>query len=342
MKKYLKVFLYIIFLLAVVITALEIFARHIPGWNQWVNIVGNPDHRIPPHSAKDINSDGIRSRFEADEFREEDFNIIFLGDSFTYGLWLQDHEAIPQVFEKLARERYPNQKIHVANFGWVSSSPLLSLRLLKDIGKKYHPDLIIQIIDMTDVGDDMYYDAILEHRGIYVIGQYMPTLTLLLQKAIREHTQWDRVSQWLFGLPRKHYFILEQPIEKSAYGFDFMKSHIDETYVYTKDELSAKYMMFVIPRYFQYRPSESPDDWEAKAGEYSAPGPYSMEPFKYFEKMKKEVPYPLYSRLLDFKSTTLKQTVFPNDAHLNNDGANLAAQAIFNDCEKENCFSAKK
>jgi len=58
--------------------------------------------------------------------------------------------------------------------------------------------------------------------------------------------------------------------------------------------------------------------------------------------MKKEVPYPLYSLLLDFKSTTLKQTVFPNDAHLNNDGANLAAQAIFNDCEKENCFSAKK
>lgn len=342
MKKQLKVFLYIVFLLAVVVTALEIFARYIPGWNQWINIVGNPDHRMPPHSAGDINSDGVRSRREAVEFREEDFNVIFLGDSFTYGLWLQDHESIPAVFEKVAREQYPTAHINVVNFGWVSSSPLLSLRLLKDIGKTYHPDLVIQVIDMTDVGDDLYYDAILNHRGIYAIGQYMPTLTLLLQKMIREHTHWDAVSQSLFGLPRKHYFIVEQPIEKSAYAFDFMKSHIDATQTYAKDVLSAKYIMFVVPRYFQYRPSESPDDWEAKSGEYSAPGPYSMEPFKYFEKMKREVAYPVYSLLPDFQNSTVKQTVFPNDAHLNADGAALAAQAIFNNCEKEKCFSVKK
>lgn len=342
MNKYLKVFLYIIFLLVVVITAVELLARRIPGWNQWINIVGNPDHRIPPNSASDINDDGLRSRRTAADFREEDFNIIFLGDSFTYGLWLQDHEAIPAQFEKIAREKYPKARINVVNFGWVSSSPLLSLRLLKDIGKKYHPDLIIQVIDMTDVGDDMYYDAILNHRGIYTIGRYMPTLTLLLQKAIREHTEWDTVSQALFGLPRKHYFIVEQPIEQSAYAFDFMKTHIDETYMYAKDELSAKYMMVVIPRYFQYRPSESPGDWEAKMGEYSVPGPYSLEPFKYYDRMKKQVPYPVYSLLDDFKNTPLKQTVFPNDAHPNSDGAAFAAQAIFNYCEKENCLSAKK
>jgi hypothetical protein len=341
MKKTFRVFLYIVFLLTVVITALEIFARHIPGWNQWMNIVGNPDHRIPPHSAGDINADGVRSTREAAEFREEDFNIIFLGDSFTYGLWLNTPETIPAVFEKMAREHYPDAHINVVNFGWVSSSPLLSLRLLKDIGKKYHPDLIIQIIDMTDVGDDMYYDAIINRRGIYVLGQFMPTTTLLLQKAIREHTQWDRVSQWMFGLPRKHYFIVEQPIEQSAYAFDFMKMHIDETYLYAKDELSANYMMFVMPRYFQYRPSESPDDWEAKMGEYSAPGPYSMEPFKYFATMQAQVPYRLYSLLPDFQQTTVKQTVFPGDAHLNSEGARFAAQAIFSYCEKESCFSNK-
>lgn len=342
MKKYFKVFLYIVFLLVVVITTLEVSARYIPGWNQWINIVGNPDHRMPPHSASDINSDGVRSRREAADFREEDFNIIFLGDSFTYGLWLNDDQSIPAIFEKMARESYPDAHINVVNFGWVSSSPILSLRLLKDIGKKYHPDLIIQIIDMTDVGDDMYYDAIINRRGIYVIGQYMPTLTLLLQKVIREHTEWDKVSQWMFGLPRKHYFIVEQPIEESIYAFDFMKNHIDETHLYAKNELSAKYMMFVMPRYFQYRPSESPDDWEAKMGEYSVPGPYSMEPFEYYDRLQQQVAYPVYSLLPDFKNTTVKQTVFPNDAHLNTDGAIVAAQAIFNNCEKEDCFSAKK
>ena len=342
MKKLLKIFLYIIFLLVIVITAVELLARHIPGWNQWINIVGNPDHRIPPNSAPDINTDGLRSLRTAADFREEDFNIIFLGDSFTYGLWLQERETIPAQFETMAKAKHPDARISVVNFGWVSSSPLLSLRLLKDIGKKYHPDLIIQVIDMTDVGDDMYYDAILNHRGIYVIGRYMPTMTLLLQKAIREHTDWENISQTLFGLPHKHYFIVEQPIAQSVYAFDFMKTHIDETYAYAKDELSAKYMMVVMPRYFQYRPSESPDDWEAKAGEYSVPGPYSLEPFKYYDKMQKEVPYPVYSLLSDFQNTSVKQTVFPNDAHLNADGAAFAAQAIFNYCEKEKCIPAKK
>lgn len=333
---------YIVFLLVVVIGLLEILARQIDGWNQWLNIIGNPDHRMPPHSAPDINSDGIRSKREASDFHEEDFNIIFLGDSFTYGLWLNDVDAIPQVFEKIAREHYPNRKINVANFGWVSASPLLEFRLLKDIGKKYHPDLIIQVIDMTDVGDDLYYDDIINHRHIYAIGRYLPTTTLLLQKSIQKHTHWDNLFRAVFGVPRKRYFIVEQPLEQTRYGFDFLKSHVDQTYEYAKDELSARYLMVVIPRYFQYRPEESPDDWEAKDGEYSTPGPYSLEPFKYFDEMKAKVPYPVYSLLPDFRDSKITPTVFHNDAHPNKDGAHLAAEAIFRDCEQVKCFSGMK
>ena len=339
MKHSLRIAAYIVFLWVVVIVSIEILGHFIPGWNQWVNLIGNPDHRIPPHSAPDINGDGIRSRYEAEAFGVDDYNIVFLGDSFTYGLWLGDRQTIPQVFESLARERYPEKKINVANFGWVSSSPLLSLRLLKDIGKKYHPKLIIQIIDMTDVGDDLYYDAIINHRNIYAIGQYMPTMTLLLQKAIREHTEWDRLSQWLFGLPRKHYFIVQQPLEQTRYGFDFMKSHIDETYIYATQDLSARYMLFIIPRYFQYRPEESPRDWEAKKGEYPMEGPYLLEPFKYFDEMKTKVPYPVYSLLPDFQNTTVRPTVFPDDAHPNKGGARVAAEAIFKYCQQENCIA---
>lgn len=334
--KTLKALAYLLFLLLAVLVLLEVAARFVPGWNQWVNLVGNPDHRIPPRSGPDINSDGIRSRREASDFTPDGYNVIFLGDSFTFGLWLGDKQNIPQQFEKIALAAQPGRDIKVANFGWVSSSPLLSLRLLKDIGKKYHPDLVVQIIDMTDVGDDLYYHALINKTGIYRWGQYAPTTTLFLQKSIREHTNWDDLSQRWFGLPKKHYFIVQQPMEKSRYAFDFMRQHIDATYTYARDELGARYMLVIIPRYFQYNIKESPKDWEKLAGEYQVPEPYAMEPFRYFDEMKSSAPYPVYSLLPDFKAATAP-TVFEGDAHLNASGARLAAEAIYRYCQQSAC-----
>ena len=44
------------------------------------------DHRLPPGDPeRPTNSDGIRDRREAEAFREEGTNLVFLGDSFTYG-----------------------------------------------------------------------------------------------------------------------------------------------------------------------------------------------------------------------------------------------------------------
>lgn len=338
LRKSLKIFAYLIFLLLVVAFAVEGLARFIPGWNQWVNLIGNPDHRIPPNSTPDINSDGIRSRREASDFTEANFNILFLGDSFTYGLWLGDKETIPAQFEKIAAQTFPNKNIKTANFGWVSSSPFLSLRLLKDIGEKYKPDLIIQLVDMTDIGDDIYYQAIVNGEGIYDFGKYFPTLTLLLQKSIREHTQWDGLSQKLFVIPRQRYFIVEQPLAETRWGFEKLKQNIDATASYAREHLNANYMLFVMPRYFQYRPEESPQDWEALAGEYSVPGPYSQEPFRYFAEMALQVDYPVVSLLPDFKNLSVAPTVFPNDAHLNSDGARFAAERVFEHCLALGCL----
>ena len=77
-------------------------------------LVDNVDHRNKPNSG-DINSDGIRSRFESEHFEEEDFNILFLGDSFVYGLNLPDAEkAFPQQFERISRGLHPEKRINAA------------------------------------------------------------------------------------------------------------------------------------------------------------------------------------------------------------------------------------
>ena len=115
------------------------------------------DHRMRP-DGDEINSDSLRFRGEAGSIDVDDFNIVFLGDSFTYGLFLEYEDAVPYVTEQQLASRKCDTQVRVVNFGWPSSSPLLSVRLLRDIGHKYHPDLVVYMLDMTDFHDDLDYE----------------------------------------------------------------------------------------------------------------------------------------------------------------------------------------
>jgi hypothetical protein len=67
------------------------------------------DHRIPPYAREGINGHGLRMRRQSTDFTAETTNVVFLGDSFVYGNWLEDHETIPVQLETLARaERSSN------------------------------------------------------------------------------------------------------------------------------------------------------------------------------------------------------------------------------------------
>jgi hypothetical protein len=57
-------------------------------------------------------------------------------------------------------------------------------------------------------------------------------------------------------------------------------------------------------------------------------GPYSLEPFRYFEELSKEVDYPIYSLLETFQKNEVFPTSFEDDPHWNRKGAQVAASAI--------------
>jgi len=104
---------------------------------------------------------------DSNAFREEDTNIIFLGDSFVYGWGVRIEDSIPYVLEEKLNDNKTGKRYKVANFGWISSSPLLSSRLLKDIGHKYKPDLVFLAVDMSDFHDDIKYQFALERKGLF-------------------------------------------------------------------------------------------------------------------------------------------------------------------------------
>jgi hypothetical protein len=289
-----------------------------------------------PNTAE-TNSDGIRIDREADEFTSDALNIIVLGDSFVYGLRMYRHLAFPQQLERIIRSRNTQMEANVANFGWISSSPYLSLRLLKDIGKKYNPDVAILCIDMTDFHDDMKYKHLIERDLLLYKGlSFCPGLITFVQKIVW-HSKCDRLYELMFGQPRHRFLLVNKPLDETRKWFDTTLQAIEQTHRYVRDELNAHFILAVLPRSFQYSDRECPLSWEGTA--YVNLGPHSREPFVLFEELRSTVDYPIHGLLDDFENSGVFPTCLYDDPHWNIEGNALAARAIYDILVEEHMLS---
>jgi hypothetical protein len=101
----------------------------------------------------ETNSLGLRDREYAEAKPPGAVRILMLGDSFTEGWTLEfENVVVKQVERSLARRC--RQPYEVINAGNASYSPLLEYLLLKEIGPRLKPDLVLLNFDMTDVHDD--------------------------------------------------------------------------------------------------------------------------------------------------------------------------------------------
>jgi lysophospholipase L1-like esterase len=283
------------------------------------------DHRFPPSNpALGTNADGIRSAREADVFHPAGENLVFLGDSFTFGLGVSADEAFPAVTEALLRRRLERDDIAVANFGWVSSSPLLSWRLLEDIGAKYHPDRVVFALDMTDFHDDLMYGRMLERRGLYWWYDKVPiTLHTLERHAAGIFERLYRLGTG--GLPRQRFFATERPLAETRDRLTPVVENL-ERLADASRSLGADFVVLLLPRCFQYSAEESPHNREAT--EYTVLGPHSLEPFRFFESIQGKLSFPVVSLLPAFQETTVFPTCLPDDPHWSAAGHRVAAEAI--------------
>jgi hypothetical protein len=303
---------------------------------EWVR---DPDHRLPANVFGDTNADGIRSDREAVEFKEGDVNVIVLGDSFVYGLGEYRELAFPQQYERLARARHPECRINVANFGWVSSSPYLSLRLLKDIGKKYRPSVVVLGVDMTDFHDDVVFKYLIEKPTMVYKGlEYAPGLIIAMKKGLERfrRSEWaQHLHEEIFGFPLDRFYIVNAPLAYSERYASPLFASIRNIAEFTTDELQAKFVVLVFPRSFQYSDKESPRNWER--GSYEVLGPHVLEPFVLFERLKQQVSFPVYSLLHDFQTTEVFPTVQHSDPHWTEKGNRFVAERL-SDISAENDF----
>lgn len=330
-------FFFVIILAASTWIAYRALSKEILDFILWEKLIEDPDHRHKPHEKDDINADGIRSTRDSVEFNADGFNIVFLGDSYTYGYQLTAEQSPPMRFEMAANTLFPDRNIRVANFGWSSSSPYLSFRLLKDIGKKYHPDLVVLVMDVTDYKDDFFYQHIIERQGSYAFIIDHPVLAHIARKIARATDRYTGWQQQLLGYPDfSTYFLFHQPYEQSVPFFERSYQNLLDIHEFTKNELHAQFIVFVPPRHWQYTDKESPQSWEKH--NYEAMGPHVLNNYLYFDKQSKTAPFPIISLLDDFKNSAAFPTTFEKDSHWNADGAELAARLMFNHCLELKCF----
>lgn len=294
-----------------------------PLWTVLYDTVRDPDHR-PVYRDGEYNRDSLRGTPPSEEFAQPGVNLLFLGDSFTMGSGVGPAEAFPQVAGALLAERLPGRTVRVANFGWLSSSPLLSWRRLVDLGESYRPDVVVLAVDMTDFSDDLRYEQMLERRGIYWFYERTPLATRILQRVAPQ--AFRRLGAWsLGGIPERRFFVTDAPWTENRRWLEPLVRNVERVGAWC-EERGVDFALVVLPRAYQFSDREVPRNWEA--GEYQVLGPHAHEPFRFFEEYARTARFPVLPLLGAFCETDVFPTCFEDDPHYNAAGHRVAAEAI--------------
>lgn len=92
----------------------------------------------------DTNAEGLRDADVAPVKPPDEFRIVVLGDSATFGQSVPQEQIYSAQLQKLLTEKYPGRKFRVINGGVPGYSMLQGYyRLQRELMDRYHPDLVV-------------------------------------------------------------------------------------------------------------------------------------------------------------------------------------------------------
>ena len=98
------------------------------------------------------NSLGWRGRREYREAKQTDYRVLFLGDSFTYGLGVNDDQTFAAQVEKDLKAGH--MSVEVMNAGCPGKGTDYALKCFQTVGRKFHPDLTVLAFFSNDFQDN--------------------------------------------------------------------------------------------------------------------------------------------------------------------------------------------
>jgi hypothetical protein len=299
----------------------------------------------------ETNEDGLRTRYSKEEFRKHDERVIFLGDSFTFGLGVTSEDTFPSRVEAQLRRAASDETVAVLNAGIVSYSPFLHKVLFEKKLVEYRPTLVVLFLDATDIGDDHAYMSTAERAEaswIFPFEEGEPVRYRgALGELIRPHGRrlmsaldypFQLAGYQLFPkspdyydfeieigtvLEKNRYFIYRHPLDVTRPLFERTLRNIDEIAA-RASQLGAGFALAITPRYHHWNVAECPDNWEKD--EYGLAEPYQFEFFRFFDEVRRE--YPIINLLPDFRATDQYPLVFADDPHWNAAGHAFVADTV--------------
>ncbi len=295
------------------------------------------------------NADGFRTRFSRPEFRRLPRRIAVLGDSFAFGFGVRDGATFADRLQHHLREMTGGDDIAVLNAGIVSSSPILAHEVFLGIVAAYDPQVVILLLDATDIGDDITYGRrrrvdgdqtvfdVPRDRPRPDVGRVLtiasPLGNLLGYPAFlaMKHLAGEPFSYYRFELPLDHgversrFFIFKYPRAVTERYFAATLANVRRL----ADAVQTRGMTFglvINPRFHFWDAQACPHNWEAK--EYNRRDPYIMEYVRFFEEARPRVDFPVYSLLEALHAWRGGPLLITCDPHWNELGSDVAATAI--------------
>jgi hypothetical protein len=300
------------------------------------------------------NDDGLRSVHDRESFRSHERRIAVLGDSFVFGLGVPEGVEFPVVLERLLREE-TGADVAVLNAGIVSYSPYLERLLFDDVVAHYEPQVVLLLLDVTDIGDDLKYEqesrpkegrpsfdlALDEAESFRDLGPlwnlsrplreslYLPWRTLLRRAgrggAAGEY-RYYRFDLELDGVRETNqYFLYRHPLEVTRPYFERTLSYVRDLSERVRAR-GARFACALIPRFQHWNPAECPHNWER--GSYAVDDPYRFEYFRFFNEASPTLDFPFLDLLPAFQATQEFPLVFPDDPHWNERGHAFVARTL--------------
>ncbi|MFT3770516.1 MAG: GDSL-type esterase/lipase family protein [Minicystis sp.] len=298
------------------------------------------------------NEDGLRTRYSRAQFLGFRRRIAVLGDSFTFGLGVDQDAAFPQAIEAMLRGREGGDDLAVLNAGVTSHSPFVERRLLEQTVLSYRPQLVIMVLDATDIGDDYWYSTIAEDDG--GLGHFGPSSPWLGEdREITDHSAlFERIGLPARGLRALLLHPLEvgtrAPLSRLHLRFDgreengrffiyrYPLSRTEKYFQATWDNITAaaeaaarngaRFLLVVAPRFQHWNPAECPDNWERH--EYALHEPFQDEYLRFFADAARPRTFPVLGLIDAFRAAKSFPLVFRNDPHWNARGHRVVARAI--------------
>jgi len=139
-----------------------------------------------------VNNLGLRGADVSERKPESLTLILMLGDSFTMGMGVEDHQTFSVQLQELLNRSGEGRRFEVINAGIDSYSPILSYLQLSTRLHTLNPDLVILNLDMSDLVQEEVY------RGQAVFGPDGEIVAVDGRKGGSGQPVASRFKDWLF------------------------------------------------------------------------------------------------------------------------------------------------